>query len=459
MNYRTEKDTMGEIKVEESKYWGAQTQRSLENFKIGTEKMPLEVIYGLALVKKAAALANSDLNLIEKEKSDLIVKAVDEIISGKFDSHFPLSVWQTGSGTQTNMNVNEVISNRASELFGSLKGSKIPVHPNDDVNHSQSSNDTFPTAMHIATVFAVHQKLIPSLKLLHKELIKKSEEFQSVIKVGRTHLMDATPITFGQEFSGYAAQIQICIDSVENALTPLYELALGGTAVGTGINAHPEFSLRAIKYLAEFTKFPFINSLNKFASLASHEPIVQCSSSLRLCAVALLKIVNDIRWMGSGPRCGISELFLPENEPGSSIMPGKVNPTQCEAISMVCSLVIGNDVSIGLSGSQGNFELNVYKPVLIYQLLQSIRLLSDGCENFVSKCLVGIRPNYSKVSYYLENSLMLATVLNESLGYEKSAAIVKKAYQEGISLKNSALTLGLLSEEEFEKIVDPKKMI
>lgn len=450
---------MGEVRVRADRYWGAQTQRSLENFRIGHELMPIEVVHALALVKKASAFVNQEFGLLSEAKRELIVAAADEVIQGKLDSHFPLSVWQTGSGTQTNMNVNEVISNRAIEIAGGVKGSKDPIHPNDDVNKSQSSNDSFPTAMHIAAVLEIRKKLLPKLSSFFQHLEEKAHAFREIVKVGRTHLMDAAPVTLGQEFSGYAAQVSQAIIGVQTALDPLYELALGGTAVGTGLNAPNGFGKRAGEMIAELTKEPFISAPNKFAALASHDSVVATSAALRQVAIVFLKIANDIRWLASGPRSGIGEILLPENEPGSSIMPGKVNPTQCEGMTMVAAQVLGNDSTIAFAGSQGNFELNVYKPVMIYNLLQSIHLLGDAAENFTQKCLKGIEPNRKRISENLQKSLMLATALNPVIGYDKAAQVVKKAYHEDITLKEAAVKLGFLTPESFDEIVDPRKMV
>jgi fumarate hydratase class II len=455
---RIEKDTMGEIKVPADKYWGAQTERSFENFKIGSEKMPIEVIHALAIVKKAAAITNAELGVFSTEKRDLICSAADEVITGKLDDHFPLVVWQTGSGTQTNMNVNEVISNRAIEKAGGVLGSKKPIHPNDDVNHSQSSNCAFPTAMHISAMLLVRKKLLPALARLYEALDRKAHEFHHLIKIGRTHLMDGPPMTLGQEFSGYAAQIQHAMTAIECNLEPLSELALGGTAIGTGLNASPKFAHRVAEVISELTGVFFTTAPNKFAALAAHDEIVGLSGALKQTAVAFMRIANDIRWLGSGPRCGLNELFLPENEPGSSIMPGKINPTQCEAMTMAAVHVMGNDAAIAFAGSQGNFELNVYKPVMIYNLLQSIHLLTDSAKNFCEKCLVGIRPNEKRMTEYVNKSLMLATALNESIGYDQAAKIVKKAHAEDITLKEAAAGLGILTPEQFDAIVDPQKM-
>lgn len=459
MEERIEVDTMGKVRVRADRYWGAQTQRSLENFRIGHELMPIEVVHALALVKKAAAVVNCELGLLSQEKKELILEACDEVVSGKLDGHFPLSVWQTGSGTQTNMNVNEVISNRAIEKVGGVKGTKEPVHPNDDVNKSQSSNDSFPTAMHIAAVLEIRRRLLPQLASFYQELEKKAYEFRDIVKVGRTHLMDAAPVTLGQEFSGYAAQVGFAAANITAALDPLYEIALGGTAVGTGLNAPHGFAKRAAEVICLLTKEPFISASNKFAALAAHDAIVAMSGALRQTAAVFLKIANDVRWLASGPRCGIGEIFLPENEPGSSIMPGKVNPTQCEGMTMAAAQVFGNDAAIAFAGSQGNFELNVFKPVMIYNLLQSIHLLGDAALNFTDKCLKGIRPNEKQIAKHLDQSLMLATALNPEIGYDKAAQVVKKAYHEDISLKEAAVKLGFLTEGQFDKIVDPKKMV
>lgn len=456
---RKETDSLGSIEVPGDKYWGAQTQRSIENFQIGKEKMPIELVHALGLVKKAAALVNFEMRLLGKEKKDLIVKVCDEVVRGKLDDHFDLVVWQTGSGTQTNMNVNEVISNRAIEIAKGVMGSKKPIHPNDDVNMSQSSNDVFPTAMHIATVEAIEKHLIPHLKLLLKGFQKKVKEFQSIIKVGRTHLMDAAPLTLGQEFSGYAAQIEHGIEAIRSAIPAVLKLALGGTAVGTGLNCPKGYDKKVAEKIAELTGFPFVTAPNKFEALASNDALVMMSGALKTVACAFLKIANDIRWLASGPRAGIGELILPENEPGSSIMPGKVNPTQSEAMTMVAVQVMGNDTSIGLAGSMGNFELNVFKPVIIYNLLQSIRLLSDVAKNFHDKCLVGIQPNRERIKKSLDNSLMLATALNPVIGYDKAAKIVQKAYREGLTLKEAAIQLKMLTSKEFDKLINYNLMI
>ena len=456
---RTESDSMGEIQVPVNVYYGAQTARSLIHFSIGYDVMPRELIRAVGILKKAAALVNMDLGKLSNDKCELIVKAADEVIDGKLDEHFPLRVWQTGSGTQTNMNANEVISNRAIELAGGVMGSKKPIHPNDDVNMSQSSNDTFPTAMHIASAEQLVHKLIPAVKKLRDALNKKAKQFKDIIKIGRTHLMDAVPLTLGQEFSGYVDMLDADIKRIEMVLPDLYKLALGGTAVGTGLNTHPEFDVRGAKKIAELTGLPFETAPNKFSYLASHDPNVMASGALKTLAVSLMKIANDLRWLGSGPRCGIGEIFLPENEPGSSIMPGKVNPTQPEAMTMVCVQVIANDVAVTLGGSQGNFELNVFKPVIIHNFLNSVRLLSDACNLFVEHCVEGIKANEEKIKYYLENSLMLVTALNPHIGYDKSAKVAKKAFAENLSLKEACIALGFLTGEEFDKFVRPEKMI
>lgn len=459
---RTEVDSMGEIAVSTNVYWGAQTERSLHHFDIGdtfADRMPIAVIHSLAILKMAAAQTNRDLGLLSDEQAALITQAAEEVIAGRWDAHFPLRIWQTGSGTQTNMNCNEVISNRAIEIAGGVMGSKKPVHPNDHVNCSQSSNDTFPTAMHIAAGLQLHQKLFPQLKELLATFEEKQTAFRDIIKIGRTHLQDAVPLTLGQEFSGYIEQLHIAQHQIEMHLPGIYELALGGTAVGTGLNTHPKFAVKAAERIAVITQLPFISARNKFAALAGHEPIVGLSGALKSLATALMKIANDIRWLGSGPRCGLGELQLPENEPGSSIMPGKVNPTQCEAMTMVCVQVIANDTAIGIAASQGNFELNVFKPVIIANLLHSIRLLSDAMRQFRLFCIEGLTVNEVKIRHYLENSLMLVTALNPHIGYDKAAKIAKKAHQEGTSLKQACLALGFLTAEDFDKIVDPKKML
>jgi fumarate hydratase, class II len=459
MDYRIETDSMGEIEVPSDRYYGAQTARSLVNFKIGHERMPRELIRAMGILKKAAALVNTELGLLPKEKGDLIVKAADEVIDGKLDLHFPLVIWQTGSGTQTNMNTNEVISNRAIEMAGGVMGSKSPIHPNDDVNKAQSSNDTFPTAMHIAAVEEIHRRLIPMVTQLRDTLKKKSEEFKDIIKIGRTHLMDATPLTLGQEFSGYAQQLTLALDRINDCLKRLYPLALGGTAVGTGLNTHPEFAVKAAAKIAELTGKPFVTAPNKFESLAAHDALVEASGVLKTIACSLMKIANDVRWLASGPRCGIGEIAIPANEPGSSIMPGKVNPTQSEAMTMVAAQVIGNDVSVNVGGSSGNFELNVFKPVIIYNVLQSIRLIADSCEMFNEHCAAGIEPNMINIEKNLKNSLMLVTALNPHIGYDNAAKVAKKAHADNSTLKEAAVALGLLTAEEFDEKVRPEKMI
>jgi fumarate hydratase class II len=456
---RTETDSMGAIAVECDRYWGAQTQRSLTYFAIGQDKMPTELIRAFGILKKAAAIVNQDLGKLPAEKATLMVQAADEVIAGKLNDHFPLSVWQTGSGTQTNMNANEVISNRAIEIAGGVLGSKTPVHPNDHVNMSQSSNDTFPTAMHIAAAEAIHQRLLPMIKKLRDALQSKSNEFEDIIKIGRTHLMDAVPLTLGQEFSGYVAQLDQAIARIEATLPGLYELAIGGTAVGTGINTHPEFAVRSASKIAELTGLPFVSAPNKFAALAAHDAIVFTSGAIKTLACALMKIANDLRWMGSGPRCGLGELVLPANEPGSSIMPGKVNPTQCEAMTMVCVQVMGNDSAIAIAASQGNFELNVFKPVLIHNLIHSIRILSDACSSFTDHMVVGIVPNRDRINQFLENSLMLVTALNPKIGYDNAAKVAYKAYKENSTLRQACIELGLLTGEEFDQFVRPEQMI
>ena len=454
---RTETDSMGAIEVPAHRYWGAQTQRSLHHFNIGHDKMPREMIRALGILKKAAALVNEDLGKLSPEKSRLIGQASDEVISGTLDEHFPLRVWQTGSGTQTNMNANEVISNRAIEIAGGVMGSKSPVHPNDDVNMSQSSNDTFPTAMYIAAA-EEWQKLIPAVQQVHDAIAAKAEAFKDVVKIGRTHLQDATPLTVGQEMSGWANLLARDLDRLRAVQPELLQLAIGGTAVGTGLNSHPEFAERAAKKIAELTQLPFKSHPNKFAALSAHDEIVFASGALKTLAVSLMKIANDIRWLASGPRCGLGELILPENEPGSSIMPGKVNPTQSEAMTMVAVQVFGNDVAITMAGSQGHFELNVYKPVMIHNLLHSIRLIHDACHGFVEFCIAGIELNRDRIETYLKNSLMLVTALNPHIGYDKAAKIAKHAHQKKISLREAAVELGFLSGEDFDKFVKPEEM-
>lgn len=461
MKTRTEKDTMGPIEVPADKYWGAQTQRSVENFKIGEPaSMPTEVIRGMAILKKAAAIVNADLGVLPADKKDLIVKVCDEIIGGKLDDQFPLVTWQTGSGTQTNMNLNEVIANRAHVLNGGVLGEgKTVIHPNDDVNKSQSSNDTFPTAMSIAAYKMIVETTLPGASLLKNTLAKKAEAFNAIIKTGRTHLMDATPLTLGQEFSGYVSQIEHGIKAIENTLPHLSELALGGTAVGTGLNAPKGYDALVAKKIAELTGLPFITAPNKFESLSAHDAMVETSGALKTLAVSCMHIASNIRLLASGPRCGIGEIMLPENEPGSSIMPGKVNPTQVEAMTMVCAQVIGNDVAISIGGMNGHFQLNVFKPVIIRNLLESARLLGDVCVSFNNNCAVGIEANMAAINKNLENSLMLVTSLNPHIGYDNAAKIAKKAHKEHKTLREATLELGLLTDEEFTKIVDPKKMV
>ena len=458
METRMETDSMGEIEVPANCYYGAQTARSLIHFDIGTETMPRELIRGMGILKKASAMVNAELGLMPEDIKDLIAKAADEVIDGKLDDHFPLRVWQTGSGTQSNMNSNEFIANRGIELAGGVIGSKDPVHPNDHVNMGQSSNDTFPTAMHIAAVERIRDALIPSLSTLSESFRKKTIEFKDIIKIGRTHLMDATPLTLGQEFSGYTTQLEYALDRINGCMPRMCQIALGGTAVGTGLNSHRDFPVNVAKQIAEITGCPFVTAPNKFESLAAHDAIVETSGVLKTIACSLMKIANDIRWLGSGPRCGIGEITLPANEPGSSIMPGKVNPTQSEAMTMVATQVIGNDTAINFGGSSGHFELNVFKPVMIYNLLQSIRLLADSCRSFNDHCVVGIEPNKTQIEKHLNGSLMLVTALNPHIGYDNAAKVAKKAYQENTTLKESAVALGLLTAEEFDEKVRPEKM-
>ena len=458
MTTRVETDSMGPIEVPADKYYGAQTMRSRMNFRIGTERMPIEVVRAFGILKKAAALTNRDLDNLEDDVCELIVRAADEVIEGKLDAHFPLVVWQTGSGTQSNMNVNEVISNRAIELAGGEMGSKKPVHPNDHVNRSQSSNDTFPTAMHIAAVLAV-EGMIPKVRLLRDTLDSKAKAFAHIVKIGRTHLQDATPLTLGQEISGWVSQIDHGLAAVEATMPQLRELALGGTAVGTGLNTHPKYADKVAAKIAELSATAFVSAPNKFAALAAHDAFVGTSGALKQLAVALMKIANDVRWLSSGPRSGIGEIRIPENEPGSSIMPGKVNPTQCEAMTMVCTQVMGNDATIGIAGSQGNFELNVYKPVMAYNLLQSIRLLGDASQSLNDHCAVGIEPNLETIDDKLRRSLMLVTALNPLVGYDNAAKIAKHAYKQNTTLREAAIDLGLLTGEQFDEAVQPEDMI
>ena len=459
MSTRTETDSMGEIDVPANRYYGAQTARSLIYFDIGTETMPREIIRGMGILKKASAMVNAELGLLPENIKDLICQAADEVIEGKLDDHFPLRVWQTGSGTQSNMNSNEVIANRAIEIAGGAIGSKDPVHPNDHVNKGQSSNDTFPTAMHISAVERIRDSLIPSISTLADSFREKANEFQDIIKIGRTHLMDATPLTLGQEFSGYSTQLEYALDRINGCMPRMYQIALGGTAVGTGLNSHKDFAVKVARQIAELTGCPFVTAPNKFESLAAHDAIVEASGVLKTIACSLMKIANDIRWLGSGPRCGIGEIVLPANEPGSSIMPGKVNPTQSEAMTMVAAQVIGNDTTINVGGCSGNFELNVFKPVMIYNLLQSIRLLADSCRSFNDHCVVGIEPNKTQIEKHLKGSLMLVTALNPHIGYDNAAKVAKKAYQDNSTLKEAAAALNLLKPEEFDEKVRPEKMI
>jgi fumarate hydratase class II len=457
---RTEYDSMGPIDVPADRYWGAQTQRSLHHFPIGTDRFvwPASIIKALGLLKKSAAKANASLGELDPKLADLITQASDEVIQGRLNAHFPLVVFQTGSGTQSNMNANEVIANRAIELAGGQLGSKQPVHPNDHVNRGQSSNDTFPTAMHIAVAQSVHHHLLPSVQALRDTLDEKSRAYGQIVKTGRTHLQDATPITLGQEISAWVAQIDFGLAAVKLALPGVYELAIGGTAVGTGLNAHPEFGDRAAVYLSEETGLPFVSASNKFFALSAHDALVQMSAALRTLAGGLMKMANDIRWLASGPRCGIGELLIPENEPGSSIMPGKVNPTQCEALTMVCVQVFGNDAATAFAGTQGNFQLNVYKPVMVHNVLESIQLLGDACDTFNRFCAEGIEPNKPVIESHLHQNLMLVTALNRHIGYDKAAEIAKKAHREGISLREAAIDSGYLSSEQYDQWVVPMNM-
>jgi len=458
MSTRTETDSMGPIEVPSERYWGAQTQRSLHHFSIGDDHMPTAVIRSMAVLKKAAAMVNRDLGKMPDDKAALIVQAADEVVAGTLAAEFPLYVWQTGSGTQTNMNVNEVISNRAIEIAGGERGSKQPVHPNDDVNMSQSSNDTFPTAMHIAAVEEVVHRLVPSVLRLRHALAAKSDEFADIVKIGRTHLQDAVPLTLGQEFSGYVAQLDDDLERIALTMPDLYELAIGGTAVGTGINTHPEFADRCAAVIAELTGLPFVSAPNKFAALAAHDALVFASGALKTLAVSLMKIANDIRWLASGPRAGLGELILPENEPGSSIMPGKVNPTQSEAMTMVCVQVMGNDATIGFAGSQGNFELNVFKPVMIFNFLHSVDILTDACDSFREFAIEGVQADEERIAEYVRESLMVVTALNPHIGYDKAAKIAKHAHQNKGTLRESAVHLEFLTEEEFDRLVVPSEM-
>lgn len=456
---RTEKDSMGEIDVPASQLWGAQTQRSLEHFRISSEKMPKALIEALAITKRAAAGVNESLGLLPAEKSQAIIAAADEVLAGKHDTEFPLAVWQTGSGTQTNMNMNEVLANRASELLGGERGMSRRVHPNDDVNKSQSSNDVFPTAMHIAAVIALHETLLVQLKKITAALQQKSRAFADIVKIGRTHLQDATPLTLGQEISGWVAMLQHNQRHLENCLPHLAELALGGTAVGTGLNTHPQYAVNVASEVAAFTGLPFVTAPNKFEALSGCDALVHAHGALKGLAASMMKIANDVRWLASGPRCGIGELSIPENEPGSSIMPGKVNPTQCEAMTMLCCQVMGNDVAINIGGASGNFELNVYRPMIIHNFLQSVRLLADGIDSFTRHCVEGIEPNRPRIEQLLNDSLMLVTALNTHIGYDKAADIAKTAHKQGLTLKAAALQLGYLTEKEFDQWVRPEEMV
>lgn len=465
MKTRIESDTFGPIEVPSDKYYGAQTARSLIHFAIGSDTMPRSILRAFGIIKKAASLVNAELELLTSDKSQLIVKAADEVIEGTLDDHFPLRIWQTGSGTQTNMNVNEVIANRAIQLAGGVMGSKSPIHPNDDVNMSQSSNDTFPTAMHIAVAKEVTGQLLQGIDDLQHTLKEKAKIYERLVKIGRTHLMDAVPLTLGQEFSGYVVQIDIAKDAIKATLPRIFELAMGGTAVGTGLNTHPDFAVRVAKKIAELTKLPFVTAPNKFAALAGHEPLVSLSGALKVLAVALMKIANDIRWLASGPRCGLNELHIPENEPGSSIMPGKVNPTQSEAMTMVCVQVMGNDAAVGFAASQGNFELNVFKPVIVHNILHSVELLADACKMFDKHCAQGIEANAKQIEKYVSTSLMLVTALNRYIGYDAAAKIAKAAHLNGTTLREEAILQaplliggGKLTADRFDEIVQPQKM-
>jgi fumarate hydratase class II len=455
---RVETDSMGAIEVPADRYWGAQTARSLLHFPIGDDRMPVSLIRAIGILKEASAQVNADLGKMSAEKSSLIIAAAREVSEGKLNDQFPLSVWQTGSGTQSNMNANEVISNRAIEMAGGEMGSKVPVHPNDDVNMSQSSNDTFPTAMHIAAVEEITHRLLPSVRHLRAALQVKVEEYAAITKIGRTHLMDAVPLTLGQEFSGYVAQLDADLTRIESTLDDLYELAAGGTAVGTGLNTHPDFGVRVASAIAELTGLPFVTAPNKFAALAAHDALVSTSGALRTLAASLIKIADDLRWLGSGPRSGLGELRLPENEPGSSIMPGKVNPTQCEAMIMVCIQVYGNDAAVAMAGARGNLELNVCKPVIIHNVLHSVRLLAEASSAFTRFCVEGLQPNLARIRQHLEDSLMLVTALNPLIGYDKAAEVAKRAHQEATTLREAALALGYLTGEQFDETVRPESM-
>ena len=459
MKTRIEKDSMGNIEVPANRYWGAQTQRSLQNFEIGGERFPREMLWALGIVKQSVAEVNSGLGLLDRDKAEVIIRSAQEVIDGELDEHFPLVVWQTGSGTQTNMNTNEVIANRAIEMLGGVLGSKEPIHPNDHINKSQSTNDAFPTAIHVAIVDRIYHHLIPEVTALRDAFSEKVEAFSDIVKTGRTHLMDATPLTLGQEFAGYTQQLINALRAVDHVLPHLQELPIGGTAVGTGLNAHPEYADRAVAAISERTGIQFVSAPNKFEALGARDAVVEASGAFKVLASSLFKIANDIRWLGSGPRCGLGELFLPENEPGSSIMPGKVNPTQCEAMLMVCAQVIGNDTTIALSGASGNFELNVFMPVIGFNALQSVRLLGDACRSFRKNCVVGIEPNQKRIEHYLNESLMLVTALNPHIGYDNAARVAKKAHTEDKTLRQAALELELLTEAEFDQIVVPGKML
>ncbi|MCP2040711.1 fumarate hydratase class II [Neisseria sp. HSC-16F19] len=459
MSTRTEHDTMGEVEVPADAYWGAQTQRSRDNFKIGGETLPLPLIHAMALVKKAAAKSNAELGRIAPAQADLILKAADDVLSGSLNHQFPLVVWQTGSGTQSNMNMNEVLANRANELAGTGLAAYQPVHPNDHVNHAQSTNDSFPTAIHVAAAIEINRLLLPAVTALRDTLAAKAQDFASIVKIGRTHLQDATPLTLGQEFSGYVSQLDHGLARLQDALRDLYELPLGGTAVGTGLNSHPDYAAKAAAELAKLTGLPFVTAPNKFEALAGRDACVYASGALKTLAASLNKIANDVRWLASGPRCGLGEIRIPENEPGSSIMPGKVNPTQCEALTMVCCQVFGNDVTIGMAGAAGNFELNVYMPVIGYNLLQSVRLLGDACNSFNQHCAAGIEPVPEKIDHFLHHSLMLVTALNRHIGYENAAKVAKTAYRNNRSLRETAIELGLLTGEEFDAWVKPEDMV
>ena len=456
--FRVEQDSMGQVEVPSDRYWGAQTQRSVQNFKIGGERFPREMIWALGIVKQSVAEVNQDLGLLTPDETEVIRQATQEVIDGKLDDHFPLVVWQTGSGTQTNMNVNEVVANRAIEILGGVLGSKKPIHPNDHVNKSQSTNDSFPTAIHLAVVDRIEHHLKPMVTRLRESLADKSNEFAEIVKIGRTHLQDATPLTLGQEFSGYVQQLDNAIRAINHTFLHLFELPIGGTAVGTGLNTHPEYAELAAKKMAQKTGQDFVSAPNKFAALGARDALVEASGALKTLACALNKIANDIRWLGSGPRCGIGEIILPANEPGSSIMPGKVNPTQCEALTMVCSQVIGNDTAITVAGSSGNFELNVYMPVMAFNILQSIRLLGDACDSFDQHCVIGIKPNLHQINQYLHDSLMLVTALAPHIGYDQAAEVAKKAHETGKTLKEIVISRELLTEQEFDQAVVPADM-